>query len=373
MEQGKNRITMGQLAEFAASCHVPFKAAPSRREALRIVADAAAAHLGGRLTIGILSDPDDVAMNFVELLDQVIFEISDGQTASNGNSHEYLVDDLYVRLGVYLELYGGIESYKKDLHGRIMCRDDAAIIRQYRMNEFIPNLISEFFEQPHLRRPIAHALMFFDDEDLLNFFYEIAKNDYDLELRICAVAGLKSSKLKFYNWKSLLSQGDREFDRLIEYASSENGGYHVPGAGGDNFQILYYRLLRLERAMHGPFGRDDCRALLDILHSVSSYTIEELPIKISYYESLSRVLAKVQCRAMREFLEEEANLASFMHLIDALPAEMLDRVVLMIESMGESFIVSIKHLITKGRLHLDEKNSRLFSHLFSLGFDPLLL
>jgi len=374
MEKEIKKLNAARLAEFAGRIYEPFRAAPSRGDAITLLAAAAAADLGSRLNIGILSDPDDVAMGFVELLDQIIFEISEEKTVSNGNSNEYLIDDLYGRAEVYLELYSGIETYKRSFPGRIMCHDDAVIIRQYRLQEFIPNLIAGFFEQPHLRRPIAHALMFFDHEELLNFFYEIAKNDYDLELRVCAVAGLKSSRLRFYNWKSLLSQDDGQFNSLIEYASSENGEPRpAAGPSRENFLILYYRLLRLERAMNDSFGREDCRTLLDILHSISSYSIEDLPIKISFYESLSRLLSKVQCRAMREFLEEEANLASFIHLVDALPAEMLDRVVLMIESMGESFVASIKRLIAMGRLHLDEKNSRLFAHLYSLGFDPLLL
>ncbi len=374
MDRKREKIDKGRLDALAARCCGRFREITSKRDALRMIAETASGELGGFLNAGVLADPDDVAIGFIELLDQIIFEMSEENAGKDGRVEEYILDDLYQRIEVYLDLFAGMDVYGKNLHGRMINRDDTVIIRHYRLSEFIPVLTSEFYEQPGLRKPIVHALMFFTHEDLLNLFYEIAKGEYEVDLKIPALAGLKNNRSTFYNWNYLKGQGDQKFDDLITFITAGQNGKEAPGsASSENAYILYFRILQLELLLEGSVEYRHCRMMIEVLNGISRYNMEAVPFKNDIYESLSRILNKMHRESMRKFFADENYLASFMYLIDSLPMEVFDRIILAVEGLGEEFISSVKHLISKGKLQLDEKNSKLSGYLFSLGFDPIML
>jgi len=374
MEKKKDKIDRDRLESLAAGCYESFKATSSKRDALRLIAGAATQKLGGYLNAGVLASPDDVSIGFVELLDQIIFEMGEENAGKDGKIEEYIVDDLYQRIEVYLDLYAGMEVYKRNLHGRIMNHDDTVIIRHHRMAEFLPLLVAEFTEQPGLRHSIVHSLMFFTQEELLNFFYEIAKNGYEADLKIPALAGLKNNRCTFYNWHLLRGQGDENFESLLSWVKSDGDGTgSAVHADPANPYISYFRVLQLELMLEGAMEERHCRMILDVLDEISRANLDTILFKHAIFESLSRILNKMNRESMRMFFADENYLASFMYLIDGLPMEIFDRIIIAIEGLGDEFISSVKQLISRGKLQLDEKNSRLSGYLFSLGFDPILL
>jgi hypothetical protein len=216
--------------------------------------------------------------------------------------------------------------------------------------------------------------MFFGEDELLNFFYEIAKNGYDIELKIPALVGLGNNRSRFYNWHHLKGQGDEKFDELIAFVIAgemETDPARVPGPA--NSYIAYYRLLKLEIALEGEADFRHCGMMLDVLNEISRHNIDAIPFKQDIYGSLTRILNKIHRESMRGFFSDEDHLATFMYLIDSLPMDIFDRIIISVEGLGEEFIGSVKRLISRGKLQLDEKNSRLSGYLLSLGFDPILL
>ena len=376
MMQSREKFESGQLTEMALRMHEDLRSAGSRREALDLVSLRASRKLGTCLSAQVLAEPDEVLISFLEVLDQIVFEVGEEQDSRDGHAAEYIVDDLYQRLEVYLDLFRGLNFYRKNLPTRILNREDTVIIRHRRLAEYVPFLISEFFEQPHMRKPIMQALIYFSNEELLNFFYEIARNEYDLEMKILALLGLKNNQSVFYNWNMLKGQGDERFDSLISYI--ENGG-DTEGEGPrssneeKNALVLYYRVFRLEVQLASAVGAAECQKVLEVLRCVTECNMDALSMKYDLYNSLGRILARFTGGSVTRFLEVEENLISFLYHIDSLPIDLFGRVTAVLESLGENFISSVKELVSKGKLQLDEKNSRLMEYLLSVGFDPILL
>lgn len=372
----QNRIKMGRdkLAEIAIRCG-EFAEAPSRREALARIAEYVSAEIGRYLNAGMLLSPDDVSIAFIELLDQILFEMNDENNVRNGID-EYIIDDLYRRVEVYLELFRGIDVYKKNFHLRLLSHDDTIIIKEYRIAEFLPGLMLEFHEQPHLAMSILRVLMFFSGEELLNFFYQIAQGDYDEELKVCALVGLKNNSVRFHNWRLLKGGESAEYNGLIALVAAESTGKStVDDHAGvmDSPLMLFYRMLDLELQLENQVDIPMCKRVVGTLYDVCRLNLEGVIFRNHIYDSLTRIFNRIQCDAMKRFLQDDENITSFVYLIDCLPIEVFDRLAAMLEYLGDEFMASVERLVSRGVLHLDEKNSRLSGYLFSLGFDSLHL
>lgn len=371
MKDKKIKIEKVKLTSLALKCRDRFKETQSRHEALELIARETANELGDYLNADALESPDDIAIAFIELLDQVIFELGEEYNTNETKIEEYLLDELYQRLEIYLDLFNGIDVYKNGFSSRIMSRDDTLIIRYYKIREFIPHLISEFTEQPHLRVSIVRALIFFNEEEHLNFFYDIATGEYDIELKILALLGLKINRNKFGKWDRLSeTNGDKKYEALLTYITDNELN---PPRFQDNIYILFYKILYLEIMLEKDMGFLECNFILHVLDQISRYNIDILPFKYYLYESLSRVIYRIQSETMHKYLNMEDNLITFIRIVDNIQGEIFDKIIAMTNCLGDEFIASIERLVSSGKVHLEEKNSKLSSYLFSVGFDPLLL
>ncbi len=109
-------------------------------------------------------------MAFVELLDQVVFELNEPFDTERGKVEEYILGDLYRRLEVFLCLNQGVEQYRASIHSRALTADDALIIRHYSLADLIPADVGIFRNSPTCGFHILHALISFRTEDLIGFF-----------------------------------------------------------------------------------------------------------------------------------------------------------------------------------------------------------
>ena len=160
-------------------------------------------------------------MSFIGLLDQIVFEMTENLPA-DAAVREYVIDDLFARLNIYLDVYSGRETYACNLNKRLLTHEDTIIIRQCRLKEYVPLLISEFSEQPLLQKSIIRCLVSFDSDELLEFYYTIACEPGASDVKSMALVGLKKFGSVFRRW-DLAGPGEEAYGRLVAYAKAFDG------------------------------------------------------------------------------------------------------------------------------------------------------
>ncbi|HDP80038.1 MAG TPA: hypothetical protein ENN21_04255 [Spirochaetes bacterium] len=364
MDNNRNMITPEALASFTACCHGGFRSHDSKSAALKYLAEKTTAKLGDFLHAAKLARPDDVSVKFIELLDQVLFEMKGERNGNGGRTEDYIIDDLYGRAEIYLDFFHRPEKYHRGLRSRLLYLDDIVIIGQYRLREYLPLLMTEFHDQPHLRLAIAKALAAFDDESLFNFFYEIANNGFETELKILALLGLKGNSRRFYNWRRLNGQDDPYFQSLILYIAGDGREYER-----DNPYVLFYRLARLDIALRVEMTDEHCVELMDTLNAEALADMESMTLKGAFEEILSNTLNKIHSEAMQRFLGNGENLSAFLDRLESLPTEVFEKAVVMIGSMNDRLVSAIESLIVKGKFGNGGRSVKLSGYLYAQGVD----
>lgn len=354
-----------RLTEITAQLYPPFKNAPSKLDALTVIYSGITEELGHYINMYRLSELNDIIYGFLELTDQIIFEIDEGFKSAENSVEEYIIDDLYQRTETYLDLFNDIELYKKNLRKRLLNQDDPIIIRYYVLDEFIPLLISEFFEQPDLRKEILKSLQFFNDDTLINFFYDIAKNDYDVELRILALIGLKKFKYRFNNWH-LLKTGDDDFNALIEHVrkSKTDTASHKT----KNNSIFLYTLWTIELSTMKELTLHEYPLLFRSLFDISCAAPDNGFVQQEFNYALGRILKGINIHDLRILLRDKSHLKAFLQFLNITPVEFFDRVMMILDLLGDDFFESFDQLIVSGEFSIKEARSSLLSYLLSPGF-----
>ncbi len=366
------RLKTQKLLEIAEESYDQFKNSKSKFDALKVISDAVAQELGHYLNVYALNELNEVFIGFVELLDQIIFEIEDGLNKTENGIEEYIIDDLYQRVDSYLELFKNIEIYKKNLRERLLNLDDPLIIRYYKLEEFVPSLIIEFFEQPDMRLIILKSLLFFRDDELLNFFYEIAKNEYDMGLRILALIGLKEFKYRFNNWH-ILKGIDNNYNDLIDYVMAfsfdtiEKRNHH------NNSYIILFILFNMELSLMNRTSLSNYTWLLNFFYDISIERLDNPFMQQHIYKTISNILIRIDFNLLKSSLQTKESLMSFLHLVDFFPVEHFDKIMTIIDFLGKDFLSTVERLIVSGKLKLDKEKSNLLGYVLGPGFDSVML
>lgn len=361
-----------RLIEIAEKSYDQFKNAKSKFDALKVISDVVARELGHYLNVYACNELNEVLIGFVELLDQIIFEIEDGFNKADNGIEEYIIDDLYQRVNSYLELFKNIEIYKKNLRDRLVNLDDPLIIRYYKLEEFVPSLMVEFFEQPDMRLTILKSLLFFRDDELLNFFYEIAKNEYDMGLRILALIGLKEFKYRFNNWH-ILEGIDKNYNDLIDFVRTfsldnvEKKNHH------DNSYIILFILFNIELSLINRMPIPDYSWLLHFFYNISVEKSDSPFMQQHIYKTISNILTRIDFNRLRSSLQIKENLIPFLHLVDSFPVEHFDRIMPIIDFLGKDFLSTVERMIVSGKLKLDSEKSNLLGCTLGYGSDLVML
>ncbi len=370
------KITPQHLSEVAQECYNLFHVHENRKEILRSISDRVSDSFGDFLNPYLLSNPDNLSIGFIELLDQILFEMEEVQNVQDEKIEEYIIDDLTQRLESYLYVFHDLDEYKKNLKERIPNFEDILIIKHYHMKEMIPMLMSEFFEQPNIRSSLLKALVCFKDDDLLPFFYEIAKNEHDAELKTLAIIGLKNFDGKFSNWSQLGMEGDPYYQDFISHTCSFNSG-HLPEITPDqvNLNILLFHILYIELHLIYKIDVMNYKWIIEVLHSLSMHTIENLILLGSIYHSISNIITRIHCDTLKETLSiyYPELVRIFIEFIDSLPVEIFDRIMNLIDHLGESFVSQVERSLASGEIMLNRKSSNLLGYLFSIGLNPIYI
>ncbi|OHD71243.1 MAG: hypothetical protein A2W19_10705 [Spirochaetes bacterium RBG_16_49_21] len=353
------RLPGEQIKEFALLCHEKIKSAPSKLRALDLIAGYASSDLE-KYYINALDAPDEVSLHFVELLDQIVFEIIENNH-SDDTLREYIVEDLYARVLIYLDFFRGKESYACTVNRRMFTDDDTIIIRQCRFAEFVPLLVSEYYEQPGLRKSILRALVSFEAEDLLNLYYNIAKGDDPIEEKILALIGLKGFGSKF-NFKHLHSPGNAGYAALIGYAGSFDcasvGANPLPG---DLYSLLFclrYSELHIGRMADIPALSWMMRVLQAFLNigNANSYAPD-------IYESAGNILVFADPEGLKRLLRDGELAAGLIRVLDFFPREFFYKLGLKLSLLGDEFIQAVNKLASSNVLHLDDLGSNTVNYV----------
>ncbi len=358
MESGL-QLRADWIGEFADSCLSEIASASSKIEALELVASLVSPSID-EYRRAVLADPDEISLNFVDLLDQVVFELAEND-GSDASVREYIIDDLYARLRVYIDVFIGRETYSAGLKKRYITREDTIVIRQCGMDEFIPLLMIEYNEQPALQRPILRALLSFERDELLNFYYDIAKESDASEIRALSLVGLKKFGTKFRHWRQLASDDEGYLQMIACAESFDTASVEANGLPRDlpAFMFVLHYIESHIDAMPAPAS---LAWVLEALHSLLriGYYNSSLP---AIYSSVCHILVFARADALRQVLLDDNRVKQLLELVDFLPREMFERIVPKLALMGDSFIHRVHGMVGAGKVKFDERESNTLSYI----------
>ena len=349
----------GRIHEFAMACAEKIKSAATKREALELIAGTGAAQLD-EYSAGTMAEPDEISVRFIEIVDQIVFEIGENMPVE-ASVCDYIVDDLYSRLNIYLDIFKDRETYAFNLGKRILTHDDTIIMRQCRFAEFVTLLIAEYGEQPALRRSILRALLAFDVPDLLNVYYDIAREAADIEERVLALIGLKKFGDTF-NYRRLLPAESEALGALIEYVKSFDCSAIETNEVPRDLYTLFFVLNFIELNIHSIAGPAGCGWIMNVLQSLLSvgYYNSFLP---DVYRSMCNIIIFTAAGRLKEVIRNDEHLASLVRVIDFLPREYFQQITLKLSILGNELIQRVNGLLSSGKLELDGSESNTMSYI----------
>jgi hypothetical protein len=342
-----------RIQEFANSCHDKIKPPVSKNEALKFIADYASPLIEEYYRY-VLEHPDEISLNFIELLDQVVFELSENMPADN-MVREYLTEDLYTRLNIYLDIFKGQDAYAGNFNRRLLTHEDTVIIRQCGMEDHVPLLISEYYEQPVLQRSILYALLAFNCDELLNFYYKIATEGGGIEVKALSLVGLKKFGTQFRYWHHLTSDNEG-YKQMIAYANSFDCSTIENNEIPPNLYSLLFALQYIEANTDLLMNSRSFSWILYMLNSMvgvgfyNSYLMD-------FYMSICKILTFAGIDALKQALCVEEQAKALVQIIDFLPREYFDRITTKLSLLEDEFINRVNGLLSAGKVKLNDRES----------------
>jgi len=362
LQKIKNRkIDRNTLYCLSDKCHSFLLSGYPKKDILTRIADTASESFGEYFNPVILSDPDEISVNFIELLDLIVYEMN--KTEKDDDSiREYIIDDLYSRIIIYLKILKGKKEYKKNLVYRGISSDDTIIMKTHKMEEYTSDLISEFHDHIFIQKDILKTLMTFSADELLNFYYQIAKGPYSLEIRTMALTGLKGHPRHFTNW-DLLKKSTIEFNSLVNYVESFNTQVIEENQLPDNSYSLLFVLDYFEMNITQLSNEETLAWFTEIISKVWLNTIAPRFYN-RIFMTLSNIFIYYDIEYMKKLIKRQNNLVALISLIELLPGEFFNRITVKLDLLGKNFIVSTKKLIASEDLILNEETSNTLTYLF---------
>jgi len=347
------------IKTIAERCYDLFNSTAIKREALSNISDYVISNIGEYFGPDSLAEPDEVTVNFVELLDQVVFEIKENGPGE-GNIRDYILEDLYFRLGIYLDLFKSMDLYKKNFIHRKIAYEDTIIIRKYRLSEYIPDLLREFNGQPALQRQIVWALLPFRTDDLLSFYYQIIKEENSFDVKVLAFLGLKMFNGRFSRWSSFRNQ-DPEMGKFIDFI--ENFNMESPENSGlpSNPCSFLFVLSYIENGLQDSPVLFSNNWAMDILILTLKHDFSGFFVNV--FLMISNILIFLDTGMLKNFLRDEAYLEKFISILDCLPGEYFNRILKKLSSLGDDFIESGIRLISSKKIGVNQQESNTKRYL----------
>jgi hypothetical protein len=359
----KSRVILDKdgLFSFTEECYQLLTASRSEEDALKQISYLSIEKFGDYFSPDMLTEPDQISLNFIELLDQIIFELNENNSYLI-NVKSYIIDDLYNRVKIYLEVFQGIDIYKRSLAGRLICNDDAIIICQYRLSEFIPELMTEFYEQPHLQQSILRALISFDVENLQSFYYQVLQGAFCIEMKCIAAAGIFNSGQGFSN-DEMLSSESSAVKNLVKYGKMFSVEELESNDLPYDVHALHFLLLLVELNLDRPL---DLEAVKWIFKSSEVIWNDEIYRSHYFhiYQSLSHIIPRIDRSILSQHLKNEDNLISFLRLIDSFPTTYFNRISAQLDMLGDKFFHTSRDLYSDQIANTEIVESNIIHFLF---------
>jgi hypothetical protein len=348
-----------RIKKFALECLDKIKSSSSTQAALKTVADYASPQLDAYLVL-TLKNPDEISMHFVDLLDQIIFEIT-GNIHYNDTVHEYIIEDLYFRLCIYLDYFMDKEVYASNINKRNFTHDDTIIIRQHRMAEYVPQLVTEYYEQPILQKSILRALFNFDSEILLNLYYNIAKDGNFIEEKTLALIGLKRFESKF-NFDSLHAGGNDGYVRLVEYAELFNSRIIEANSFPGDLYSLLFALNFIELNADKILGLPAFTWALQAMQPFLNIAFDDRIIG-DIYASSSNIILLAGPEVLRRTVRDKELAAVLIRVLDFFPGEFSYKLGKKMSLVKNDFVVMANWLNSSGKIKLNSEASTAMNYI----------
>jgi hypothetical protein len=345
----------GRLLDFANSCREIIKTSSTKLEALQLIADTASNRLE-EYQYSVAANPDEISVNFIRLLDQIVFELTENLPADS-SVREYIIEDLYARLGIYLDVFSGKETFACNLNKRLLTHEDTIVIRQCGLGEYLPLLLAEFNEQPLLRKSIIRCLLTFESGDLLNFYYNVAGEPGALDVKCMALVGLKKFGPLFRKW-DLAAADDQAYGRLVAYAKAFDGdelqNNMVPG----DLHSLMFVIQYIESNFSTVVNERTLGWIMSVIGAIPGIGYYNSYLN-DLYDSLCAIMLYAGVENLKQVLKDDTMAKELFVAVDFLPREYFDRISPMLSVMGDELIHRVSTMMASGTIRPDERESNL--------------
>jgi len=333
---------------------------PSRSEALKSIADKAISDFGDYITPGNLNITDEILISLIELIDQIIYEFRYNNDY-NSNIRDYIIDDLYSKLSLTIEALSDPDKYLSNIKNRSFYPDDLIIIRNKHLSVMIPTLIEESEGITNLQKNIIKTLLYFDDEKLLEFYYNSFKNSTSGFIKSAALLGLKYNNDKGLNWNSIIEINNGSSD-LIIFAKK----FNLDKAGINPLPLtkeeLTFTILHIEKNIEKMNDIDSINWIVSVLINIPSFDFENSWL----YEintSICNILLNIDLNILKEILKSESALIKTMKFIDLLPGNIFNRLTGRFDDLGMEFLFNLNSAIEKKKVIITSSNSNILNYL----------
>jgi len=348
-----------QLLECACACREKIKSAPSKLEALQSISDLVSKRLE-EYQFSAADHPDEISVNFIRLLDQIVFEMTENLPA-DAAVREYVIDDLYARLTIFLDVYAGRDAYAYNLNKRLLTHEDTIVIRQCRLKEYVPLLISEFVEQPLLQKSIIRCLISFESDDLLDFYYTIACEPGPQDIKSMALVGLKKFGPAFRRWE-FAGPGDDAYGRLVAYVKAFDGVTLEKNSIPDNLNSLMFVMQYIDSGLNTIINERSIGWIMSVLGTVPNIGYYNSFLN-DLYEMLSAIIIFAGREGLLMALRDDDMAKALIIAVDFLPREYFDRIIPLLSLMGDELINRIDAMMATGKIKPDERESNILGFI----------
>lgn len=345
----------GRLLDFANSCREKIKTASSKLEALQLIADAASNRLE-EYQCSVAANPDEISVNFIRLLDQIVFELTENLPA-DASVREYVIEDLYSRLNIYIDVFSGRETYACNLNKRLLAHEDTIIIRQCGLEEYLPLLLSEYTEQPLLQKSIIRCLLSFTSGDLLNFYYKVASEPGAQDMKSMALIGLKKFGPVLRHW-NLAGTDDRAYGKLVAYAKEFDGIELQKNMVPDDLHTLMFVIQYIELNFKAVVNERSLGWIMAVVGTIPGIGYFNSFLN-DVYDSLCAIMLYAGIENLNLVLRDDDLAKALFVAVDFLPREYFDRISPMLSVMGDELIHRVSSLLASGKIRPDERESNI--------------
>jgi len=354
-----------------STCIERFNEAASRVGALEVVVDML--QVFKEHSNGNRGASGRILRHFIELADQVRFELEELGAYSNDSVEDYIIDNLYKRAEAYIDIFQGDDVYCRNITARLLTVEDLGIIREKQMSILVPYCISEFYEQPSFRFEILACLIAFDNDELVRFFYEVVKNEIEPDLKIVALLGLCRGGKKFSNWKNLLGVGDDEFDILVRHAAGmKDEKMLLRSMNPDNRYILFFTLLYIDHVLDPELYYVFRSEIFDVLTAASGIQGDSGQLQLRMLHSVKSILGKMPAVSLKKIIQQDDDILILLRILENLPIEIFDKVLRSLHIPREDLARSVEKLVDRNSFSLDDHNSNMLAYLHDEGMDAAL-